>query len=258
MALGDGRDAVGGSSTTNEVAALRRLLTLVNDTITILDVDGRVLWINHDATSGILGYAQHALVGQSPWDYLHPDDVAPLTAQWEELLERPGVSVEAQARLRAADGSFQDVEGTAYNFFDVPGIEGIVLVTRNITRQVMAAELRNDALVDLLDQASDLAILFDPSFNTTFVSDATLTTLETEADGLRSVDDLVAMIVEHDRLRFTDALEAAHRAQDHRLDIAFVAGGERRTLALRIRPQTTREGVGIAVTGTDLTDLGKA
>lgn len=253
MALGDGTGLGSGASSADHLAAALRLLTLVNDTITVLDADARIRWINHDSNDGILGYPRRALVGTSPWDYVHPDDVAPLEALWEQLLERPGVSAEAQARLRAADGSYQHVEGNAYNFFDVPGVEGVVLVTRNITDRVEATRADDRAPADLIDQASDLAIVLDPSLNATFVSGSTHETFGLQPGDIRGVDDLVAMITEFDRDHFADALEAAHVSYDHRVEVCFEFASSYRKFALRIRPRDTGDGVGIAITGTELT-----
>jgi two-component system, cell cycle sensor histidine kinase and response regulator CckA len=124
------------------------------------------------ALAGLLGYDSAAeLVGQSPYSFVHPDDVPSLIEAAERRLAGENVGA-LQVRWVRRDGSIITVEGenTSIIFDDQPAR---VTIVRDITERLHAAtELRdsNDALrlseerYRVLFEGSPLSImLFDPA-----------------------------------------------------------------------------------------------
>src|SRR5215468_12439327 len=73
-------------------ARLRALLQYSSDVITVLAVDGTVLY-NSPAVHPVLGYAPEELLGRSAFEFVHPDDVDPVLERFGQALAQPGVAV---------------------------------------------------------------------------------------------------------------------------------------------------------------------
>lgn len=128
---------------------LSAMLSNISDTVTLIDADGRVL----DTTglhTEVLGYPKEFWQERSLYDLTEPEDRELLVNAHRTVLERPGVPITEDLRVRHADGTMQDLEVTAVNLIDDPAVGGIVITSRNITdRKRTEAELaraRDDAL----------------------------------------------------------------------------------------------------------------
>jgi diguanylate cyclase (GGDEF)-like protein/PAS domain S-box-containing protein len=148
---GEGHGAAAGKPTTlltaNDVTGLhearsqlaasarrmRSLLTNLSDTVSLTDAEGRLLY-STQTDNFLLGYdAEFWSAGMFPITLVHPDDEERALAGWRRSLERPGEEVSEEVRMRAADGSWQDVAVTGVNLLDDPDVRGIVVTSRNIT-----------------------------------------------------------------------------------------------------------------------------
>ncbi|MFN8017072.1 MAG: EAL domain-containing protein [Acidimicrobiales bacterium] len=127
---------MGASDEANELPPTERwfrsLLSNISDTVSIVDRDGIVQFTSR-ARNGLMGYPEEQWEDMHSLELVHPDDVEAAAAAWAEGLARPGEEITGEVRMRAANGSWQDIAVTGVNLLDDPDVRGIVLTTRNIT-----------------------------------------------------------------------------------------------------------------------------
>lgn len=105
------------------------------DIITILDREFRYVYYS-PSTQKMLGYDGTELLGKSPTDYIHPDDVDGVSEVFAKLLEEPGREITAEYRFRRKDGTWRDLESRA-KVVDggPPGAFFIVANSRDVTEK---------------------------------------------------------------------------------------------------------------------------
>ena len=96
-------------------------------------LDGTYLYVS-PACRSLLGVEPDALVGTSPFDRIHPDDVPIVREGHERLLDR-GESWMVDYRLRHTDGRYIHVETSATKTA-ADGEDAIVCVTRDISERI--------------------------------------------------------------------------------------------------------------------------
>ncbi|MEV4334665.1 sensor domain-containing diguanylate cyclase [Streptomyces sp. NPDC049597] len=150
---------------TREAAAreahYRTLVDGSSDVITIVGLDGRVLYIS-PAVREVFGYRPEELVGARLPLYSHPDDVAPLMQAVETLRREaqsgtrgPGRCL--SSRVRAADGQWRHVESTISHHAD-----GLIFNSRDVTERVaLQAQLEHLAFHDVLTGLPNRALFAD-------------------------------------------------------------------------------------------------
>jgi diguanylate cyclase (GGDEF)-like protein/PAS domain S-box-containing protein len=121
----------------------RHLLMNISDTITIMDRFGRLKETTGEITD-ILGYAPDQWKGSIGFDFIHPDEQGRAAELWGLLLANPGKEFSEVLRTRHSDGHYELIEYTATNLFDDPVIDGMVMTTRNVTRERRAEGLLAD------------------------------------------------------------------------------------------------------------------
>ncbi|MBI5930726.1 MAG: PAS domain S-box protein [Chloroflexi bacterium] len=115
----------------------KRLSTLLDnniDLIALIDIHGKITYQN-PAAIRILGYQPADMLGTSPFDYIHPDDIEASRQLFQSLLESTELIVRAELRFRHKDGSYLWVEATGSNALHVPGVNAIVANYRDITER---------------------------------------------------------------------------------------------------------------------------
>jgi PAS domain S-box-containing protein len=105
-----------------------------SDVITVLDDDGTVTY-QSPAVERILGYEQDELIGQSGFDFIHPDDVDEVRETFTALTDEPGKTVTVEARFRTVDGEWRWLEICGTNRLEHDAINGIVTNNRDITER---------------------------------------------------------------------------------------------------------------------------
>jgi two-component system cell cycle sensor histidine kinase/response regulator CckA len=143
-----------------------------SDAIVMLDADGAILFASESATR-IGGWALEERIGRSAFETIHPDEVAPARARFEECLQRPGVPVAGESRVRHKDGTWRHIESIAVNRLDDPAIAAIVVNYRDVTDQRLAGEaLRSSEqrLRHIVERAQDLIYYCDASGRFTYVN----------------------------------------------------------------------------------------
>ncbi len=88
----------------------------------------------------LLGYEPEELIGQSPFDYLHPDDLAAIRSTYDELLAVPDVQT-IQYRIRRKGGDYLWLETTSHALRDAETTEVTEMQasSRDITYRKQAA-----------------------------------------------------------------------------------------------------------------------
>lgn len=142
-------------------ARFRALVQNSADIITIHDVDGTTTF-EAPSASRLLGRPPGALIGHSPWESIHPRDVARVRKAFEIVVHGRTEPMPIEFRYRHADGSWIWLEAVGNNLLDYPHVRGIVLTSRDITRR-KAAERRIEHLAhhDFLTDLPNRSLLGD-------------------------------------------------------------------------------------------------
>jgi diguanylate cyclase (GGDEF)-like protein/PAS domain S-box-containing protein len=133
---------------------LRLLTENMSDLICLHALDGTFTYVSPSSQT-LFGYAPHELLGQSPFDYVHPDDLEYVKSQTRQLLEGKTPKPYLQ-RCRRKDGSYIWVESFNQPISDSSGqITSVVAVSRDVTErrrmeeQMLEGALLYDALTGL-------------------------------------------------------------------------------------------------------------
>ncbi|MEM9040183.1 MAG: ATP-binding protein [Actinomycetota bacterium] len=137
---------------------IRKLLEHSAGTLTLIDADGHVV-----ETSGryraTLGYPEEFWEDRTIFDVLVPEDAARVLAMRDDVLSEPGREVTGDFRVIGADRRIETLEVTATNLLDDPDLRGIVVTSRNVTRERAdrrAVEAQADDAVAEADRRSNL------------------------------------------------------------------------------------------------------
>jgi len=117
----------------------RGLVQHAENMVGILDATGTIRF-ESPATERWIGYRPDELVGRPCFEMLHPDEIDGITSLLGNVVSNPGVHLPLVYRCRHKDGSWRWLDATVTNLLDSPGIEGIVVNTRDITDRVLAEE----------------------------------------------------------------------------------------------------------------------
>ncbi len=130
----------------------RSLIENSTDIISVLTADGTVGFQSRSLETQ-LGYARDELIGINAFAMVHPDDLAQVGEAFRELLEQPDSIVGAEFRFRHKDGSWRVLDAIGKNALDVPGIAGMVINSRDVTRlKEQEEQLRQAQKVEAVGQ----------------------------------------------------------------------------------------------------------
>ncbi len=119
-------------------AQLRLLLDGVNDVITILDADGRIIFVNA-AVERVFGSPREKVLGGGFHEWVHPDDLHMAVSAMQTLLSEPGSSQTSELRAIDVNGNVREVRSVARNLLHDPVLRGIVITTHDVTERNAAA-----------------------------------------------------------------------------------------------------------------------
>lgn len=118
-------------------AHFRSLIENTSDLIAILDARGHVTFLS-PSIERILGHHRESVMGQSIYDYVHPQDRKQAAALFGERLESAPVDARSEIRLLHEKGSWQTMEVATNNLLDHPAVKGLVVNAHNITKRKVA------------------------------------------------------------------------------------------------------------------------
>src|SRR4051812_45984488 len=210
------------------------------ETVAVIDGEGTIVLASPPLLRE-LGGAD--LIGASLLEVLHPGDHVDFSGTLVSFLADVGVSTWSQWRLRRPDDSWIEVETTATNLLDTPGVNGIVLSFRDVTA-------RNATFRTLQESRRRLEAVLDIAGAAIFVTDL---------DGAcvlanrRAAELLRAGEPGHFGRHVAAVLRAGHAMQ---FDELIEIDGERRSLLAALVPTLDADGepTGVCAVLTDITD----
>jgi two-component system, cell cycle sensor histidine kinase and response regulator CckA len=220
------------------------ILGACSEPVAVLDGDGTIV-LTSPPLERLLGRGD--LLDTSLTEILHADDVADFTGTLVSFLAEVGVSTFSQWRLADGDGGWLDVEATATNMFDSPGVHGIMLSLRDVTernatfRTLQESRRRLEAVLDI----AGAAIVVTDLEGRCVLANRRATAL-VEAGAIRQLD------------RHREAVLAAGHAMQ--FDDFVEVGGSRRELLSAVVPVFDADGnaTGLCAVLTDITDRRRA
>jgi diguanylate cyclase (GGDEF)-like protein/PAS domain S-box-containing protein len=155
---------------------LRSVVENSSEIVTIVDPDGTLRYAN-PAWERALGYDSDEAIGtMNVLDHVHPEDLAHVLEETEEVLAEGGVTNnEAEYRFRHKDGSWRWVESVGTYLLDDPHVRGVVVQTRDITERKESEEAlrRNEQYFrSLVQNASDIITILEADGTIRYVSHA--------------------------------------------------------------------------------------
>ncbi len=138
----------------------RVLLENASELISILDLDGRILFQSL-SSERLLGRDAEALVGQEFRGLLHREDRDAFFETLQETLQEAGSTTSCQIRVRHQDQHWCHFESLCNNLIENPVVGGIVVTSRDVTERlrVEAALNRERALFQQLFHNSPAGIV---------------------------------------------------------------------------------------------------
>ena len=151
----------------------RTLIENASDIIRILDREGRIIF-DTAASEHLLGYPPGFMIGKSPMEFIHPDDLEMVKRELSQVYTNTNPGVPTEFRIRKADGSYTWVETIGKNLTGVPGIDGVVITTRFIDeRKKGEASLRKseERYRRIVETSREGIWAMDGTFVTTYVNE---------------------------------------------------------------------------------------
>ncbi len=142
-------------------AHYRTLVDRTSDVITIVSLDGLLLYVSPAALS-VFGYRPEDLVGARLPLYCHPDDLETLiqpvqTLRQEAESDTRGPALRVSCRVMAADGTWRHVESTISHHPD-----GMIFISRDVSERVaQQVHLEHLAFHDALTGLPNRALFAD-------------------------------------------------------------------------------------------------
>jgi diguanylate cyclase (GGDEF)-like protein/PAS domain S-box-containing protein len=204
----------------------RSLVQNSSDVVTIVSPDGTVRY-QSPSVEGVFGYPSESLTGSKISNVLHPEDGIRLLSFLEEAAFEPGATFTLEIRWRHGDGSWRHAETVVNNQLEDPGIQGLVLNTRDVTeRHRLERELQHRALHDPLTDLANRALFkesVDLALARTGRSGGSVAVLFFDVDDFKDVNDSLGHAA-GDRL--LEAVAERLRASVRPYDVAARVGGD--------------------------------
>ncbi len=128
----------------------RQMVENSHDILTIRDAEGRVRYAS-PSIHRILGYKQEDLIGSTGFELLHPEDRSAVESAQSEFWNNPGARGSIQYRAKHANGTWVSLEVVAYNLLDHPGVRGVIINGRDISKRKQE-EAGKDRMIAELQQ----------------------------------------------------------------------------------------------------------
>ena len=137
----------------------RALTENAMDITAVLDPDSTIRYLS-PSVQRVFGYAPEELVGQNPFELIHPEDVARIRELFRAAVATPGATVRADFRFRHKDGSWRALEGVTRNQLHDPCVNGVIVNCRDVTAR-MGAEGRLRLLSGAVESAANAIVITD-------------------------------------------------------------------------------------------------
>ncbi len=139
--------------------ALREIINLSTDIITVLDDKGTILY-ESPSIEKVIGYGPNELVGKNAFSFVHKDDAAFVIESFRDGVASPGTAVFAPYRFRKPDGDYVYLESAGTKFTEGPHATHIVVNSRDVTARV-ENEKKIHRLTAAVEQSSNTIVITD-------------------------------------------------------------------------------------------------
>ena len=130
----------------------RALIEHSNDMVIVITREGRITYRSPSAAE-VTGRSEAEVVGQSIFDFVHPDEGDALRSAVMPLAGKPGARATGRTRVRHRDGSWRNLAWSARDASDVPGVEGVIINSRDVTQAIQLEEqLRESQKMEAVGQ----------------------------------------------------------------------------------------------------------
>jgi diguanylate cyclase (GGDEF)-like protein/PAS domain S-box-containing protein len=152
-------------------AQFRLLAENSSDIVYLLHPDGVVEWISPSVTR-ILGWPRDAIVGQRPWQLVHPDDVERARASMARALDGARDTEPLELRLMSGAGGYHWMSA-ASSLATVGDGHRFVVTMRDVTEQVEARRALAESEARyrfLVEEGRDVVVIYNPDWTVRWVS----------------------------------------------------------------------------------------
>lgn len=118
---------------------LRRLVNEVPEAVTVVSSDGSTRYTSQSNVY-VLGRNLAEVQGLNAFTYIHPDDLALLQSEFDQLVTHPETTKTALVRIQHKDGTWRWIKGTAQNYLSDPRLKGIVFSFHDVTECKLVAD----------------------------------------------------------------------------------------------------------------------
>ncbi|MGD0209498.1 MAG: PAS domain S-box protein [Desulfomonilia bacterium] len=149
----------------------RSLIQKSLDMIIVLDGKGFVTY-ETPSLENILGYQPGYLIGKSPFEFIHPDDLKRVADDLSEVYLKTNPGVPTEVRVRKADDTWVYLEAIGQNLLEDPAINGIVITARDITERKHKEEALKESeqrFSAIFENAADGILLADIETNKFYI-----------------------------------------------------------------------------------------
>jgi PAS domain S-box-containing protein len=160
-------EGTGADGRAHDRSLYRTLIEDSNDVATVIDTDGTITYVS-PAVTRVLGYDPDELVGQTGYEFVHPDDQERNADAVEAVLQTPDESRTVEVRFGHADGSWCWIESTLRNRLDDDVVDGILVNSRDITK-------RKERKQELRELAEEYRAMFENADDAIFLVDVDTT-----------------------------------------------------------------------------------
>jgi two-component system, cell cycle sensor histidine kinase and response regulator CckA len=118
----------------------RSLTENASDIVTILGDDGIIRYTS-PSVERLLGYSTSELLGRNAFEFIHPDDLAPVMEALADAIQRPGTPQIAEFRFKHADQTWRVLEAIGQAKLDQPDAYSVIVNSRDVTERVHQEEV---------------------------------------------------------------------------------------------------------------------
>ncbi len=172
------------------------LLNNVRDLICIHNQDGTYLFVS-PSIEDLTGFKPYELIGKSPYDFFHPDDLKLLQDRHQEVLSTQNDCTYISYRFLKKNGDYIWVESNSKIFFDEYEIENRIITS---THEIQERKLAEESMMKALQKEKELNEL-----KSRFVA-MTTHEFKTPLSTISSSADIIEMYAEHSQNTDTEKI----------------------------------------------------
>jgi len=147
--------------------------TIINnlqDIVTIISPEGKIIY-ESPSVKNVYGYEVNELIGKNIAELVHPDDLPDILNIIARGIKIPGFTARVEYRAKNKSGAYQFFETVGFNALDVPEINGLLLISRDITERKRIEhelEVLNTFNKEIIDNIPVGVIRFDNQYRVVF------------------------------------------------------------------------------------------